>query len=995
MITILALLSVMLPFFQTSFAETLRYAVVSPTINVRNATSENADIIFVIKTAGEFLILSESKDNQSKIWYKIKISSSVSGYIASWVVDSIRTSEKETPVTGKIAVIEPGVKIRLTPSLDGEIHQVVNELIEKQILAEIKDGENRTWYKILLSDGKHGWVASWVITVKAPNDEKKSASDKLIVAENINIRKGPGMGFDIVTHIGTKVEARGIYEALDTEGKVWYLIRLPNNVEGWAASWVVDVKQYSENKKTITGKMARIEPIVNVREGPSIQSKLVKTITIVSTYPILSQGNDINGKPWYEIKMENNLVGWVASWVVEVIISGNGNETTEPVNMRMGPGTNFDKILELPSNTPFVILGHAFNSNKDTWYAVKIQEKKGWIISTQTKVSKKEEIDLSKIGTKIEIEKSTTLDIFKGPDKSFPKKGTLNEKDSSFLITGIAKNHNGEVWYSGKSVLWEDFWIEMSSISKSIKENPVTPSKISSISWAKSANGVSLSFVFSDNLTRQFESFQLTNPNRIVIDIKNTLLFQQEFIELINSSGISQLRATQFSVNPNIVRIVVESSKNLKFTTKTNDKLFIVDFSDYSSYQGPKLFINGIELENHLVLKESKGQIYIPLYIFSNITAGFLSWDKEKNEAVLTLNKKEYRFKPESKYVTVSAGNQQRISIDNPIAILDDVLYIPLIDCKTIFSVQVYSQENNYFIDNQINQVKVDVQSTHLIYTIDFSLPLRFSERKNNNNQVIIRFDNTILSSSLKLPNSEQLIRAESIKRSIKAASGSEFTFALNQNSTYETAILEETNQFILTIKKSGSKGIRGKKIILDPGHGSFEDGYYDCGAIGPTGSLESFINLQVTQKLKTFLEKEGAIVLLTREQEQNKETMSLDQRVSFANKSGADLYISIHQNASYSSEAKGCEVFYFNENSEKAGEMLLSSLSGNTGLVSRGNKKRGLAVTKEITTMPSLLVECAFISNPEEEKMLQSETFLGLVAEGLLMGVKKFFDAT
>jgi N-acetylmuramoyl-L-alanine amidase len=386
-LALMLVLSMFLPFFQNTHAETLRYAVVSPTINVRNATSENGEIVYVIKTAGEYLILAESKDNTNKIWYKIKVSSNLSGFIASWVVDSIRISEKETPVSGKIAIIEPGVKIRLSPSLDGEIHQIVNELVEKQILTEIKDGENRTWYKILLNDGLYGWVASWVITVKAPKDEKKSASDKLIIAENINIRKGPGMGFDIVAHISTKVEARGIYEANDNEGKVWFLIRLPNNVEGWAASWVVDVKQYSENKKSITGKTARIEPIVNVREGPSTQAKIVKTITVTSEYPILSQGNDINGKPWYEIMMENNLKGWVASWVVEVKISGNGNETIEPLNMRSGPGTNYDKILEVPINTAFTILGYAFNSNKDVWYAVNLQQKNGWILGSQTKVS--------------------------------------------------------------------------------------------------------------------------------------------------------------------------------------------------------------------------------------------------------------------------------------------------------------------------------------------------------------------------------------------------------------------------------------------------------------------------------------------------------------------------------------------------------------------------------------------------------------------------------
>jgi len=81
-----------------------------------------------------------------------------------------------------------------------------------------------------------------VVTVKTINVEKKPATDKLIILENVNIRKGPGMQYDVVTYVSSHIEARGIVEENDKDGKPWYLIKLPNNVEGWAASWVVEVK---------------------------------------------------------------------------------------------------------------------------------------------------------------------------------------------------------------------------------------------------------------------------------------------------------------------------------------------------------------------------------------------------------------------------------------------------------------------------------------------------------------------------------------------------------------------------------------------------------------------------------------------------------------------------------------------------------------------------------------------------------------------------------
>jgi N-acetylmuramoyl-L-alanine amidase len=111
------------------------------------------------------------------------------------------------------------------------------------------------------------------------------------------------------------------------------------------------------------------------------------------------------------------------------------------------------------------------------------------------------------------------------------------------------------------------------------------------------------------------------------------------------------------------------------------------------------------------------------------------------------------------------------------------------------------------------------------------------------------------------------------------------------------------------------------------------------------------------------------------------------------ANKSGADLYISIHQNASVNQEAKGSEVYYYNEGSLDFAEKMLKSLISFTGLTSRGIKKRGFAVTKEVTTMPSILIECAFISNPEEERMLQSDKFIELITDGLLKGLQSYFE--
>ena len=969
--------------------ETFRYAVVSPTVNVRNAISQTADIVFVIKETGKFLIVSESKDSEDRLWYKIKINETIQGFIASWVVDSVIKQEAETPVSGKKAVLEPGVKIRLQPSLDAEIDQIINATVEKVILAEIKDNENRSWYRIQLNSGKMGWVASWVVIVKSISTEKKPATDKLIILENVNIRKGPGQEFDVVTYVSSHIEARGIVEENDKNGKVWYLIKLPNNVEGWAASWVVEVKTYSEKKETVSGKKVLIEPVVNVRKGPSTTTDIVKTVTVVAEYPIVSQGSDINGKTWYEIQLDPTLKGWVASWVVKIMSTTIDNEVKDSANLRSGPGTNFEKIADLKAGKTFQLSGSAFNANKDTWYAIQIDGKSGWIFGQLVTVVNPKELDISKIGTKITLNALDTA-AYSGPSVRFTKV-EIAKKEIQYTIVGVAVNHEGEAWFQINQDNATDFWI-LQQNQTNIPSKPAQ--KITTLSWSKKQQGIEIALAFEEAGELEYDSFHLTNPTQMVIDIKNAVLFKKEHFELINHAGVVNMRATQYSVNPHIVRIVLETSKEFQLIQRVEQKTSFFELTDFASYQGPKLVVNGQEIENHLSLKESKGILYIPLYVFSNMVNGLLSWDKEKNEAVLKMGKKEFRFMQDAKYVLVSSlSGQEKVTITHPISVMGEVMYFPFNGLEPVFKVKTYSIGNWYYVDNQLLEIVTSDEKTNPVMKCTFSLPV-IVQKIAGEGITLFSFKNTTLDPSFKAPSMDFIDKILSLKRTNTTVSSVDITLYMSAFPTLDTANLEEEFIYVISMKKLKSKGLPGKKIILDAGHGAFsEENYYDTGAIGPTGLLESVVNLKVVLSLKTKLEKAGAIVILTRDQEQNKEALTLEQRIAMANKSGADLYISIHQNASINQEAKGSEVYYYNEDSLDFAEKMLKSLISFTGLSSRGTKKRGFAVTKEVTTMPSILIECAFISNPEEERMMQSDKFTELITDGLFKGLQTYFE--
>ena len=190
---------------------------------------------------------------------------------------------------------------------------------------------------------------------------------------------------------------------------------------------------------------------------------------------------------------------------------------------------------------------------------------------------------------------------------------------------------------------------------------------------------------------------------------------------------------------------------------------------------------------------------------------------------------------------------------------------------------------------------------------------------------------------------------------------------------------------------------VLGKIIYLDPGHSVWNNGVLDPGAIGPNGTRENIVVLAIAQKLKTILESYGATVYLTHEGES---TLTRPERCSLANNAGADIFVSIHANSSTSSTPNGTTVYTYapegNGNYDRNLRMLLSqtilqSILEYTGLYNYGVRETGFDVLV-YTKMPAVLIETAFISNPEEEMKLADPTFQQLMAQAIAEGICDYF---
>jgi N-acetylmuramoyl-L-alanine amidase len=176
-----------------------------------------------------------------------------------------------------------------------------------------------------------------------------------------------------------------------------------------------------------------------------------------------------------------------------------------------------------------------------------------------------------------------------------------------------------------------------------------------------------------------------------------------------------------------------------------------------------------------------------------------------------------------------------------------------------------------------------------------------------------------------------------------------------------------------------------GKTIVLDPGHGGV-----DSGAIGRQGTREKDVVLEVGLMLKDLLEEAGARVIMTRTDDS---FVSLYERSYLANYLLADLFISIHANSNDDSSMQGIEVYHLDGHDEakSLAQSVMGGLVESTGLNNGGVKQNDFVVIRE-TQMPSILVELGYLSNYQEESVIDTNEFRQKAAAGLLKGIVSYY---
>lgn len=181
----------------------------------------------------------------------------------------------------------------------------------------------------------------------------------------------------------------------------------------------------------------------------------------------------------------------------------------------------------------------------------------------------------------------------------------------------------------------------------------------------------------------------------------------------------------------------------------------------------------------------------------------------------------------------------------------------------------------------------------------------------------------------------------------------------------------------------TGDQSLRGKIIVLDPGHGG-----KDPGALTSRGIPEKVLTLQTAKLTADMLSRAGATVYLTRGEDR---TCNLRDIVNFANQTKADIFICIHYNFNGDRGLTGTETYYYNRSSRRLALSLHGALIDGAERKDRG-LRREMFYTIHHTAMPAALLELAYLSNEKEEARALSPAFQEQVARSIVRGVKIYF---
>jgi N-acetylmuramoyl-L-alanine amidase len=471
----------------------------------------------------------------------------------------------------------------------------------------------------------------------------------------------------------------------------------------------------------------------------------------------------------------------------------------------------------------------------------------------------------------------------------------------------------------------------------------------------------------------------LSDSKKMIIDIPSVVIgnFEQE-IEA--HPLIKDIKVTQHDLDPVILRIeatmangdifkpLERKMKNM-LTFKPGERSEITDLEFAGSSFS---FTSSSALNPELFLLETPPRLVMNLY-HVNRGNGILDKIEVNNSLIKSLRTAKF--------------DEQTVRI---VADLEELTGYNLTE----------EQKNGLYyykvkLKNKFYDIKTEDNADYQYLDILMNSKAEYEVKKfNYPDRIVVDFKNTLnnLDQLDSIEKSSLIKNIRSSNYSLEEEDVTRLVFELNDYYSHKVETYQDEHGIKIALAKDyltdeieakEKKEVEKHLIVVDAGHGGF-----DPGAIGVSGLEEKVPNLAIAREIARLLAAKNHEVHLTRDSDQ---FLSLQQRVKFANKRNADLFVSIHSNSFNNPQTGGVETYY-NQSENNQNRFLAEKIHDKLGrglkIYDRGIKESNFYVIK-YTKMPSALIEVAFLSNYKEEKMLKSREFqqqsAALIVDGIL----------
>ena len=405
-----------------------KVVITAKQVNIRSGAGTDTEKVGKAYEGQSFNYLGKKKNKTGNLWYKLRYSSTKTGWVSSDYSklqtgsdNSKTTTTAKTVSTKRVVITASEINIRSGAGIDTEKLGKAGQGQSYEYLGSKKNKSGNIWYQIRFNS-KVGWVSSEYSKLETEEPATTTAAavvtiKQVVVTGNyVYVRSNAGTKY---SKLGTAKKGKTftyITSKKDSSGKLWYNIQYTSAKKGWVLSTFCTVKTTTQTVRTTTTTAAAASTdkkqvvvtgnVVNVRSGAGTNYSKLGSVKNGNIFDYIDSKKDSKGVVWYSIQYTPTMKAWIMSDYCTLKTAGETVSTTESttasttatqkkqvvitgnvVNVRSDAGTNYTKLGTAKSGNVFDYIGSKNDSKGAVWYNIQYtSSKKGWVMGSYAKL---------------------------------------------------------------------------------------------------------------------------------------------------------------------------------------------------------------------------------------------------------------------------------------------------------------------------------------------------------------------------------------------------------------------------------------------------------------------------------------------------------------------------------------------------------------------------------------------------------------------------------